>query len=121
MISVQETIEKYQNAIVQIATKSGTGTGFYLQDYDIIVTNNHVIKGNRFVTVKSKSMQKRLAQVIFADERYDLAFLQPPINMKELPPIKLGDYISLKDGDTVLAIGHPYGLNYTATQGVVSR
>ena len=37
------------------------------------------------------------------------------------PSLKLGDYGQVKDGDDVLAIGHPYGLNYTATQGVVSR
>ena len=121
MISIQETIEKYQNAVVQIATKSGTGTGFYLHEYDLIITNNHVVKGNRFVTIKSKSFDKRLALVVFADEKYDLAFLQPPVDMKGLPPVKLGDYVSLKDGDMVVAIGHPYGLNYTATQGVVSR
>lgn len=121
MMSIQETIEKYQSAVVQIATKSGTGTGFYLHDYDLIVTNNHVVRDNRYVTIKSRTFEKRLAQVVFTDEKYDLAFLLPPINMKELPPIQLGDYISLKDGDMVVAIGHPYGLNYTATQGVISR
>lgn len=121
MITVQESIEKYQYVVVQIATKSGTGTGFYLHDYNLIVTNYHVVRDNPFVTIKGHGLNKRLAQVVFSDEKYDLAFLLPPPEMKLHPPVKLGDSITLKDGDMVLAIGHPYGLNYTATQGVVSR
>jgi serine protease Do len=120
-MSMQDIIEKYQNTVVQIATKSGTGTGFYLCDYDLIITNNHVIRDNRKVTVKARTFDKKLAQVVFADERFDLAFLLPPVSMRDLPELKLGKYEVLKDGDTVLAIGHPYGLNYTATQGVISR
>ena len=120
-MSVQDIIEKYQSTVVQIATKSGTGTGFYLVDYDLIVSNNHVVKDNRKVTVKARTFDKRLAEVLFTDEKYDLAFIQPPVDMHALPQLKLGDYSVLKDGDTVVAIGHPYGLNYTATQGVISR
>jgi serine protease Do len=120
-MSMQEIIERYQNTVVQIATKSGTGTGFYLADYDLIITNNHVVKDNRKVTVKSRTFDKRLAEVLFTDEKYDLAFLKPPVDMKHLPELKLADYSLSKDGDTVIAIGHPYGLNYTATQGVISR
>jgi len=120
-MSVHDIIERYQSTVVQIATKSGTGTGFYLVDYDLIVTNNHVVKDNRKVTVKGRTFDKRLSQVLFTDEKFDLAFLEPPVNMQGLPELKLGDYDKLKDGDTVIAIGHPYGLNYTATQGVISR
>ncbi len=118
---MQQIIERYQSTVVQIATKSGTGTGFYLIDYDLIVTNNHVVKDNRKVTVKGMTFDKRLAEVLFTDEKFDLAFLHPPVDMRHLPALKLGDYKSLNDGDTVIAIGHPYGLNYTATQGVISR
>jgi serine protease Do len=120
-MSIQETIEKYQNTVVQIATKSGTGTGFYLLDYDLIVTNHHVVGDNVKVTVKGRTFDKKLAEVVFSDQKYDLAFLLPPVDMHELPELKLGNYEKLHDGDTVIAIGHPYGLNYTATQGVISR
>jgi len=120
-MSVHDVIERYQNTVVQIATKTGTGTGFYLVEYDLIVSNYHVVKDNRKVTVKGRTFDKRLARVLFTDEKFDLAFLEPPVDMKELPALKLGDYSLLKDGDTVIAIGHPYGLNYTATQGVISR
>lgn len=118
---IQEIIKQFQNAVVQIANKTGTGTGFYLQEYNIIVTNNHVVRGSRYVTIKGRNFGKQRSQVIYADEKYDLAFLLPPDQVTDFPDLKLGDYNSLKDGDEVVAIGHPYGLNYTATQGVVSR
>ena len=118
---IQDIIERYQNAIVQIATKGGTGTGFYLRDYDLIVTNNHVIRDTRHATIKGLTFEKQLSRVVFTDEKYDLAFLMPPGNTQGIPDISLGDYSLVKDGDDVLAIGHPYRLNYSATQGVVSR
>lgn len=120
-MSIQEIIELYQSTVVQIATKTGTGTGFYLHAYDLIVTNNHVVKGARKVTVQGKTFDKKLMPVLFTDERYDLAFLLPTTDMKAMPELKLGHYERLKDGDEVIAIGHPYGLNYTATQGVISK
>lgn len=120
-MAIQDVIERYQNAVVQIATKSGTGTGFYLRAYDLIVTNNHVIRESRQATIKGRTFGKQLSRIVFADEKFDLAFLMPPNNVNDFPDLKLGDYALLKDGDEVLAIGHPYGLNYTATQGVISR
>ncbi len=120
-MTIQEIIERYHDAVVQIATKTGTGTGFYLRDYDLIVTNNHVVGDSRRVTVKGRNFDKRLAPVVFSDSKYDLAFVTPPVDLHALPDLKLGLYENTHDGDTVLAIGHPYGLNYTATQGVISR
>jgi Trypsin-like serine proteases, typically periplasmic, contain C-terminal PDZ domain len=118
---IQDTIEKYERAVVQIATPSGTGTGFYLHDYKLIVTNYHVVRDAAYVSMKARNLEKKLAEVVFIDEKYDLAFLKPPVDMSGLPDLKLGDYRDIKDGDKILAIGHPYGLNYTATQGVISR
>jgi serine protease Do len=121
-MSIPEIIEYYQTGVVQIATKSGTGTGFYLcAPYDLIVTNNHVVREARQATVKGRTFEKTLCRVVFTDEKYDLAFLLPPAGLKGRCEIKLGDYSALKDGDSVIAIGHPYGLNYTATMGGISR
>lgn len=120
-MTTQEIIEHYRGGVVQIATNSGTGTGFYLSDYGLIVTNHHVVRGARQVNVKGQAFPRQISAVWFADERYDLAFLSPPNDVSRMALIKLGNYEALKDGDPVLAIGHPYGLNYTATQGVISR
>jgi serine protease Do len=113
-------IDQYRPAIIQIATQTGTGTGFYLREYDLVVTNDHVVEKNGEVTIAGKTFDKRLSRVWYIDRKHDLAFLQPP-ERAAFPEIKLGRYENMKDGDVVLAIGHPYGLNYTATQGVVSK
>lgn len=116
----QEIIEIFQPAIIQISTQSGTGTGFYLKDYDIVVTNDHVVRNSPEVTIAGKTFDLTLSRVLYTDRKHDLAFLQAPAGAA-LPALKLGQYTSLKDGDEVIAIGHPYGLNYTATQGVISK
>jgi serine protease Do len=116
----QQIIEQYQKAIIQIATGGGTGTGFYVKQYDLIVTNAHVVADDAEVTIAGKVFDKALSRVWYTDRKHDLAFLQAPAGI-DLPEIKLGQYDQMKDGDSVVAIGHPYGLNYTATQGVISK
>ena len=116
----KEIINNYQKAIIQIATQTGTGTGFYLKEYDIIVTNSHVVGDDAEVTIAGKSFDRALSRVWYTDRKHDLAFLQPPQNV-DFPEIRLGSYENLKDGDPVIAIGHPYGLSYSATQGVISK
>lgn len=115
-----EIIETYHNAIIQIATQGGTGSGFYIKEYDIIVTNNHVVADAAEVTIQGKVFPKSLSRVWYTDRKHDLAFLEPPAGAA-LAEIGLGVYEEMKDGDEVVAIGHPYGLNYTATQGVISK
>lgn len=116
----QQIIEKYQHAIIQIATATGTGTGFYVKEFDLIVTNDHVVAENAEVTIAGKTFDKALSRVWYTDRKHDLAFLSAPANI-ELPEVPLGLYEQMKDGDQVVAIGHPFGLNYTATQGVISK
>ncbi len=119
-MATQDIIEQYQTAIIQIATQTGTGTGFYIKEFDIIVTNNHVVDAMPEVTIQGKLFGKTMSRVWYTDRKHDLAFLQPP-QTASLPEIPLGKYEEMKDGDEVVAIGHPFGLNYTATQGVISK
>ncbi len=116
----QEIIEAFQPAIIQISADSSTGTGFYLRAYDVIVTNEHVVGKAAEVTIAGKSFSRCFSNVWYTDKKHDLAFLQPPPGAA-FPEISLGKYEPLKDGDRVIAIGHPFGLNYTATQGVISK
>jgi serine protease Do len=119
-MTTQQIIELYRPAIIQIATQTSTGTGFYVKEFDLIVTNEHVVGKNAEVTIAGRLFDKRLARVWYTDRLHDLAFLQPPPDV-QLPEVKLGKYEDTKDGEVVVAIGHPYGLNYTATQGVISK
>jgi serine protease Do len=119
-MNTQQIIELYRPAIIQIATQSSTGTGFYLKEFDVIVSNEHVVGKNAEVTIAGRLFEKKISRVWYTDKKHDLAFLQPPIDI-QIPEIKLGNYDEVKDGDVVVAIGHPFGLNYTATQGVISK
>ena len=116
----QEIIENYQPAIIQIAAGGSTGTGFYLDQYQMIVTNEHVVGKSAEVSIAGRSFHKMLSSVWYTDKKHDLAFIQTPPGAA-FPHLPLGNYDNLKDGDEVIAIGHPYGLNYTATQGVISK
>lgn len=120
-MATREIIEQYDKAIVQIATPTGTGTGFYLQDFNVIVTNRHVIDGNLDVVVSGKNFKKKLTTVLFRDPVHDLAFLRVPDNTTFNHVRLAARENKPREGDTVVAIGHPYGLKYTATQGIVSK
>lgn len=120
-MTISDIIENYKGLIVQIATPYSTGTGFYLSGHGLIVTNEHVVRNNRKVVVNGASFEKQLVDVLFLDSKLDLAFLAPPAKFDEVletPPLLTS---SLKEGDGVLAIGHPYGLKFTTTNGIVSN
>lgn len=115
----QEIIENYKSVIIQIATSFGTGTGFYVKEYNLIVTNNHVVKESAEAVISGTVFPKISMPVLFYDHKYDLAFIKIPDGL-ELPARKIGKS-PVHDGDKVIAIGHPYGLKYSATEGIVSK
>ena len=117
---MKEVIERYRNVVIQIATPYSTGTGFCLRDTRLIITNEHVVRGNRRVVVDGGELDKQLVEVLYTDPKYDLAFLEIPENI-EIAAIQLGDSKNVSEGDVVIAMGHPFGLKFTATQGIVSN
>lgn len=116
-----EIVDIYRQVIVQIATPNSTGTGFYLKDYDLIVTNHHVVEGNRSVVIEGAAFEKQLSDVCFSDRKYDLAFLQGPKNSESLPPVRLGLEKTIRESDPIMAIGHPFGLKFSVKSGIVSN
>jgi len=117
---MSDFIDTYRDVIVQIATPYSTGTGFFLKDRGLIVTNHHVVEGNRAVIVEGAKFKKQLATVRYADRKYDLAFLDSPDNSAELPEVRLGVGKALRERDPVTAIGHPFGLKFSVKSGIVS-
>lgn len=96
----------------------GQGSGFIVSADGLILTNAHVVREAREVTVHLSDRREFPARVLGADPVTDIAVLR--IEAQGLPSVRLGDPSRIKVGDRVLAIGAPYGLEQTATQGIVS-
>ena len=96
----------------------GLGSGFIISSDGLILTNAHVVRDAKDVTVKLSDRREFTAKVLGSDATTDIAVLR--INATGLPVVRLGDPRQLEVGDPVLAIGAPYGLEQTATSGIVS-
>jgi len=116
-MNTQVILEQHIENIMQIMTPYGSGTGFVIDG--LIVTNSHVVGGLKEVVISAKQTPRTIAQVVYDDPFFDLAFIKCDFTSSQ-KKLKLA-LEHVEDGDTVIAIGHPYGLNYTATEGIVSR
>jgi len=96
----------------------GQGSGFIVSGDGLILTNAHVVRDAKQVTVKLSDRREYAARVLGSDPVTDVAVLK--VDAKGLPTVTLGDPRSLQVGDWVLAIGAPFGFEQTATQGIVS-
>ncbi|QQS53667.1 MAG: DegQ family serine endoprotease [Candidatus Competibacteraceae bacterium] len=94
------------------------GSGFILSSDGYILTNAHVAQDADKIIVRLSDQRERPAKLIGVDEMTDVALLK--IDGEELPAVKIGDSDALEVGEWVLAIGSPFGLEHTATQGIVS-
>jgi serine protease Do len=98
--------------------RMGMGSGFIISDHGFILTNNHVVDGADSVLVRMSDRREFDAEVVGTDPRSDLALLR--IDAADLPMLKLADNDDLEVGEWVLAIGSPFGLDYSVTAGIVS-
>ena len=96
----------------------GQGSGFIISADGLILTNAHVVREAKEVTVKLSDRREFSAKVLGLDPVTDVAVLR--IDAKDLPTVRLGDPKNLDVGDPVLAIGAPFGFEQSATQGIVS-
>ena len=111
----------FRDAVVQIATPyNREGTGFYLKQYGLIVTNEHVVRENRRVTVEGHGFTKTLTSVLYLDQKYDLAFLHAPAALN-VSMLLIKSNALPQAGQEVIAIGHPFGMNFTFKQGYITQ
>jgi len=94
------------------------GSGFVVSEEGYILTNHHVIDGADNIEVLFSDRQEFRAKVVGSDRRSDLALLK--INAEDLPTIEFADADELRVGEWVLAIGSPFGLDYSVSAGIVS-
>ena len=96
------------------------GSGFIVDKEGYILTNNHVVEGADEIKVKCSDGREFTAKVIGRDKKTDLALIKIASLFQDLPTLALGDSDTMRVGDWVLAIGNPFGLEHTVTQGIIS-
>lgn len=100
--------------------KSGSGSGFIWDDDGHIVTNFHVLDGSSNFTVTLADQRVFEAELVGFEKNKDLAVLKIDVRKGDLTPIKIGRYDDLRVGQSVYAIGNPFGLDHTLTTGIIS-
>ena len=111
------TIYSYNNNRNYANANIGSGVVFSKDGY--IVTNFHIISGNKFIKIKLNDGQEFDAKIIGGDANADIAVLKIKSN-EQLKPINISDSSELKIGDKVLAIGNPYGIGISVSSGIIS-
>ena len=94
------------------------GSGAIVSKEGHIVTNDHVIRGMQAIEVELSDGRRRPARLIGTDPGTDLAVLK--IDASDLQPLPIGDSKEVEVGETVMAVGNPYGLEESVTQGIIS-
>ncbi|MEA2375491.1 MAG: hypothetical protein QOD53_1954 [Thermoleophilaceae bacterium] len=110
-------------AVVSVRTAEGSGTAFLIDSNGTLVTNGHVVGSNDHASVRFGTQTASIdATVLGSDPSSDLAVLK--IQGAEVPrgvrPLQFADSGAVAVGDNVIAIGNPFGLDRTATEGIVS-
>jgi 2-alkenal reductase len=117
--------EQVSPSVVTILTQGGLGSGFVYDTKGHIVTNYHVVADVKMGAEKELEVDfisglKVYGKVIGTDLDSDLAVIEVDAPASELHPVTLGDSDQVKVGQTVVAIGNPFGLSSTMTMGIVS-
>jgi len=120
-LSVEQIIQKCEPAVVLLKRPNGQGTGFFITETGVIVTNAHVARGEQSLVAVLATGQEIEAKVVYieaATER-DIALLK--VEGSGFPHLSLADLTTVRQGETVVAIGNPGGaMHFSATKGIVS-
>ncbi len=112
--------EEFGNQFKQSRVQKSLGSGVIVSTNGYIVTNNHVIENAEEITVTigDDTKTEYAAKIVGRDADSDLAVIK--IEAKNLVPMKIGDSSTLQVGDVIFAIGNPFGVGNTVTQGIIS-
>lgn len=111
--------ENLRKSVVKVITAGGTGSGFYVKDKGVVVTNFHVVKGFRDVSIERQDKKRIHSRVVAVSPGSDVAILVPqsPVDVPGLDVQKPGE-VHLRDKLTV--VGFPFGMPCSVSEGIVS-
>ncbi|MDX6370023.1 MAG: hypothetical protein QOG93_1525 [Gaiellaceae bacterium] len=119
-LSVPSIYRLARKGVVEVSSPQGQGSGFVYDTNGHVLTNQHVVADTSSLTVKLWNGKTYNATVVGTDPSTDLAVLKISAPASALFPLALGDSSKLVVGDSVVAIGSPFGLEETVTSGIVS-
>lgn len=117
-MSIPDVVEKAKRTILKVSHERGSGTGVIVDKRGLVVTNRHVVALESFVELRDVDDRLYVGQVILSDADVDYAFLLTP--PWEIEPLRFRMMEEVREGETVIAIGHPLGYSYTVSKGIVS-
>lgn len=116
---LDELIKRFEEGQPPRGPSEGAlGSGFIISEDGYILTNNHVIESAEKVIVRLHDRRQLIADVIGTDPRSDVALLK--VDAADLPVVSIGNSDELEVGEWVLAIGSPFGFDFSVTAGIVS-
>jgi len=118
MDQLPDIVERAKKTIVKIQHEGGSGTGVIVDKRGLIVTNRHVVGLESYVEVLDVDENVFVGQVVLSDADVDYAFVLT--QAWEVEPLKFCEMANVREGETVIAIGHPLGYSYTVSKGIVS-
>jgi S1-C subfamily serine protease len=116
--TVQHVRDFFSRNVMRVP--QGTGSGFIWDDRGHVVTNYHVIRGAQEALVTLADQRSYPARLVGVSPDHDIAVLRIDLGENPPPPVPIGSSAELKVGQTVYAIGNPFGLDHTLTSGIVS-
>lgn len=127
---VKELVQTFGEAVVQVRTPSGSGSGFIIDEEGHCITNCHVIEGETKITVdifeqSGGAIRERSitdVEIVALTPFLDLALLKlPNPDNRKFAHVFLGFIEDMRQGDTAFAVGNPLGLTRSVTQGIISN
>ncbi|WP_130734937.1 trypsin-like peptidase domain-containing protein [Flavobacterium sp. J27] len=115
------TLDTLKNATFKILTSSSTGSGFYFKNEDVIITNHHVVQGYKKVAIEDVNQNRVIANVILINPDIDIAVLKTETPLLIDPSFSINDSLHVSTRQKVYALGYPFGMPFTITEGIVSN
>lgn len=108
-----------EKSIFKISTTYGTGTGFMIQNFDLLITNFQVIKGHKHVNIENSNRERQVGKVVFVNSGIDIAFIK--IDSYSPSKIIIDKSIEILPQDKVSVLGYSFGMQLSINSGIISN